>query len=98
MIRTREFSHVGKFFKFTILDEMDITIKQAAINLGISRKTLSEFINGKTKCSTIMARRLSDATGTDVSFWINMQANRDIMIAKDMKINNKIIPFSQNYN
>tara|TARA_R110000765_G_scaffold88147_3_gene168715 strand:+ start:967 stop:1269 length:303 start_codon:yes stop_codon:yes gene_type:complete len=94
MIQTRKPSHPGEFFKFTILDERDITVKDGASYLGVTRKTLSEFVNGKSKCSHTMARRLSIATGTGVSMWINMQAKLDAWEAENMELPEDIQPLS----
>lgn len=93
MKRIRKPSHPGKFFKYTVLDEREISITSAAVNLGITRKALSEFTNGKTKCSHSMARRLAEATGSDVGIWIMMQANLDTWEAENMIIEDSIIPF-----
>jgi len=90
MIQTRKPSHPGVFFKFTILDERGITVKDGASYLGVTRKTLSEFVNGKAKCSHTMARRLSVATSTSVSIWINMQAKLDAWEAENMELPNNI--------
>ncbi|MCI2285457.1 addiction module antidote protein, HigA family [Colwellia sp. MSW7] len=51
-----------------------------------TRKALSEFVNGKVKCSHAMARRLSEATGTGVAIWINMQAKLDTWEAENMEL------------
>jgi addiction module HigA family antidote len=67
MIQTRKPSHPGMFFKFTVLDDRGISITSAAGSLGVTRKALSEFVNGRSKCSHAMARRLSEATGTGVA-------------------------------
>ncbi|PWI32194.1 addiction module antidote protein, HigA family [Vibrio albus] len=77
-------SHPGVYFKYTILDERGISITQAAEYLGVTRKTMSEFVNGKAKCSHAMARRLAESTGTGVAFWINMQAKLDTWEAENM--------------
>ena len=95
MRMTRKPSHPGKFFKHTILDEREISITTAAINLGVTRKALSEFVNGKAKCSHAMARRLAEATGTGVGIWIMMQAKLDTWEAENMVIDNAIIPFEK---
>ncbi|MCI2285450.1 HigA family addiction module antitoxin [Colwellia sp. MSW7] len=86
MTQTRKPSHPGEFFKFTILNERGISITSAAKSLGITRKALSEFVNGKVKCSHAMARRLSEATGTGVAIWINMQAKLDTWEAENMEL------------
>jgi addiction module HigA family antidote len=98
MIQTRKPSHPGMFFKFTVLDDRGISITSAAGSLGVTRKALSEFVNGRSKCSHAMARRLSEATGTGVAIWINMQAKLDTWEAENMDISeltgNPITPFA----
>lgn len=95
MKQTRKPSHPGKFFKFAILDEQGMSITYAAEHLGLTRKALSEFVNGKSKCSHAMARRLAEATGTGVSFWIMMQANLDTWEAENMLIDEDIQLFDR---
>lgn len=94
MRQIRKPSHPGKFFKFTILDERGISITAAAEHLGVTRKALSEFVNGKAKCSHAMARRLAESTGTGVAIWINMQAKLDTWEAENMDkpTNIKLLP------
>jgi len=92
MRQIRRPSHPGVFFKATVLDERNISITSAAMNLGVTRKALSEFVNGKAKCSHAMARRLAEATGTGVGIWINMQAKLDTWEAENMDID-EVIPF-----
>jgi addiction module HigA family antidote len=98
MIQTRKPSHPGMFFKFTVLDDRGISITSAAGSLGVTRKALSEFVNGRSKCSHAMARRLSEATGTGVAIWINMQAKLDTWEAENMDLTeltgNPITPFA----
>ena len=90
MRQNRKPSHPGEFFKFTVLDERGISITSAAEYLGVTRKALSEFVNGKTKCSHAMARRLAESTGTGVAIWINMQAKLDTWEAENMEKPNNI--------
>ena len=95
MSQVRKPSHPGEFFKFTVLDERRISITSAAEHLGVTRKTLSEFVNGKAKCSHSMARRLAEATKTSVSIWINMQAKLDTWEAENMEMPQDITVFSE---
>lgn len=94
MRQIRKPSHPGEFFKFTVLDARGISITSAAEHLGVTRKALSEFVNGKAKCSHAMARRLAEATGTGVAIWINMQAKLDTWEAEhmDTPLNIKSLP------
>ena len=90
MRQIRKPSHPGEFFKFTILDERGISITSAAEHLGITRKALSEFVNGKAKCSHAMARRIAESTGSGVAVWINMQAKLDTWEAEHMDMPSNI--------
>lgn len=94
MRQIRKPSHPGIFFKAMILDERKITITDAAEYLGITRKSLSEFVNGKAKCSHAMARRLAESTGTGVAIWINMQAKLDTWEAENMDMPSNIMSFN----
>lgn len=84
MTQMRKPAHPGAFFKRTILDKRGISVTEAAKLLGVSRKTLSGFINEKSMCSHSMAKRLAVSVGTGVGVWINMQANFDTWIAETM--------------
>lgn len=77
------------------LDERGISITLAASHLGVIRKTLSELINGKARCSHAMARRLAETTGTDVSLWIMIQAKLDTWKAENMDMSggHAVTPF-----
>ncbi|UTM59227.1 HigA family addiction module antitoxin [Photobacterium sp. CCB-ST2H9] len=92
MKQLRKPSHPGEFFKEEILEERGISVTMAAELLGVTRKTLSAFINGHSKCSHTMARRLAEATGTGVAFWINMQARLDTWEAENMVLETEVKP------
>ncbi len=50
--------HPGSILKEDILPELDISITEAASQLGVSRVALSRVINGKAAISAEMAIRL----------------------------------------
>ena len=60
--------------------------------LGVSRKTLSEFINVKSSLSPEMALRISMATNTSVESWMNMQQKLTLWTARQHEPSN-VIPF-----
>jgi antitoxin HigA-1 len=57
---------------------LGITITEAAKNLGISRKTLSELVNGKCALSPELAVRIGRATNTSPESWLAMQTKLDL--------------------
>lgn len=84
MSTSREPTHPGLFVKSEILNERGLSITTCAKSLGVSRKTLTEFTQGKRRCSVVMARRLAEVFGTSPASWINMQAKRDMWLATNM--------------
>ena len=53
-----------------------------ALNLGVSRKTLSKIINGKGSVSPEMALRLSRAFDTTPDLWLNLQKKYDLWVVE----------------
>lgn len=88
----RKPTSAGEFFKENILKERGISVTLAAEYLDITRKSLSAFIKGDTRCSTVMTRRLAEATGTGVAFWINMQAKLDAWEAERITLDSEVFP------
>jgi len=75
-------AHPGEVLKEMYLEPLELTVTNAAESLGITRKTLSELINGRSGISTSMALRLSKAFGTTPELWLNMQQNYDLWKTK----------------
>lgn len=75
-------AHPGEVLKGLYLDQLEITITQAAANLGVSRRVLSLLVNGKAGISVEMALRLAEALNTTPELWLNMQQNHDLWHAK----------------
>ena len=70
--------HVGEVIKEEYLIPLGLTVTEAALKLGVTRKALSELVNGKTGISIKMAIKLSKAFNTSVQMWINMQMEYDL--------------------
>ena len=74
--------HPGEILKEMYLSPLELTITEAAKSLGVTRKTLSELVNGRAGISTMMALRLSKAFDTTPELWLNIQQNHDLWEAK----------------
>ncbi len=85
MINQRKPTHPGKVFLEDVIKPLGITITDAAKNLGVSRKTLSEFVNCKSSLSPEMAVRISEATNTSPESWLSMQTKLNLWIALQNK-------------
>jgi len=64
MIIKRKPTHPGILLKEDVLKPLGLTITDAAKDLGVSRKSLSELINERISLSPDMAVRISKATKT----------------------------------
>ena len=91
MLTKRKPVHPGHLFKEEVLIPLELTVTQAALDLGISRKALSEFLNGRSSLSPEMAIRIGKATRTSPESWLNMQTKLDLW--KIEKKNPEVIPF-----
>ena len=89
---TRKPTHPGAVFLEDVMKPLNLSVTDAASMLGVSRKTLSEFINGKSSLSPEMALRIGKATNTSVESWMNMQQKLTLWNARKYEPNN-VIPF-----
>jgi addiction module HigA family antidote len=74
--------HPGEVIRELCLKPLGISVTDAAKALGVSRKSLSELLNGKSGVSAEMAIRLSIAFNTSAESWLYQQAQRDLWEAK----------------
>jgi len=74
--------HPGEVLRELCLEPLGVTVTDAAKALGVSRKALSELLNGKTGISPEMALRLSIAFDTTPESWLTQQMHYDLWQAK----------------
>ena len=84
----RQPQHPGAILRRNILEPAGLSVTDSARYLGITRKAMSEFLNGKARCSLAMAKRLSIATDSNVSFWLNLQTRLDVWEAEQLQVEN----------
>jgi addiction module HigA family antidote len=70
--------HPGKVIRELCIDPLGLSVTEVAQALGVTRKALSELLNGKTGISPEMAIRLSMAFNTTPESWLNQQAQYDL--------------------
>ena len=70
--------HPGEVLRELCLEPMGLSVTEAADALGVSRKTLSSILNGRTGISPEMAIRLSKAFDTSPESWLNQQQQYDL--------------------
>ena len=69
--------HPGSLIKADI-DELGLSIVEAAKGLGISRQQLHSVIAGRASVTPEMAIRLEKALGSTADTWLSVQMNYDL--------------------
>jgi antitoxin HigA-1 len=69
--------HPGTFIREEILDELGLSVTDAAKALDVRRATLSDLINGNAALSAEMALRIEKAFGVKMEMLLNMRAWHD---------------------
>jgi antitoxin HigA-1 len=77
--------HPGEILKALCLEPLGLTITEAAKALGVSRKTLSNVLNGHAGVSPEMAVRLSLAFDTTAESWLGQQLQYDLWQAEQKR-------------
>ena len=74
--------HPGEVLRELCLEPLGISVTDAAEALGVSRKTLSSILNGRSGISPEMAIRLAKAFDTSPESWLNQQVQYDLWQAE----------------
>ena len=85
--------HPGQVLKGLYLEPLELSITDAAKGLGVTRKTLSQLINGHHAVTPDMALRLAEAFNTTPQLWLNMQQNFDLRQAEKKEKNYTVQQF-----
>ena len=73
--------HPGLSVRHDCIEPLGLTVAAAAKRLGVSRKQLSDIVNGHAGISPEMAIRLDKAFGGGAETWYRMQAAYDLALA-----------------
>ena len=80
--RNRRPSLPGEILKTLFLEPRNITISEIAEVLGVSRKHMSQIVNGHARFDPMIAARLAKVLKTSVEVWVGLQADVDAWEAK----------------
>jgi addiction module HigA family antidote len=75
-------AHPGEIVREECLKPLGLTVTAAAEALGITRKALSDLLNGHTGVSPDMAIRLEQVFGSTADTWLRLQMQRDLWEAR----------------
>ena len=85
--------HPGETIRELCLEPVGLSVTAAAEGLGVSRKALSELLNGHAGISPEMAIRLAKAFGGSAESWLTQQMHYDLAQAQTKARNVKVKRF-----
>ncbi len=77
--------HPGELLRDLWLKPLGLSVKDAAVALNVSRKTISELVNVKAGITPEMALRLELAFGKGADSWLAHQAAYDLWCLEDQR-------------
>jgi addiction module HigA family antidote len=75
-------AHPGEVIRESCLKPLGLTVTEAAEGLGVTRKALSDLLNGHSGVSPEMAIRLEKVGWSTADAWLRMQMTRNLWQAR----------------
>ena len=75
-------AHPGEIVREDCLAPLGLTVTAAADALGVTRKALSDLLNGHSGVSPDMAIRLEKVGWSTADHWLRLQLQRDLWEAR----------------
>jgi addiction module HigA family antidote len=90
--------HPGEILQEEFMKPLGISQNRLGRDLGVSPRRINEIVHGKRSITADTALRLSRYFGTSAEFWLGLQTDYDLDVAKDAldeKIIREVIVLSQ---
>lgn len=78
----RQPTHPGALLREDVLPALDLSVKEAAVQLRVSRQNLHRLLAGEIAVTPEMALRLGKFCGNGPALWLRMQAAHDLWKAE----------------
>src|SRR6185312_5395577 len=76
-------THPGELFRDIVLAELQLSVSEAARQLGVSRQTLHAIMSGRSVVTAEMALRFGKFCGNGPGLWMRMQQAFDLWEAQN---------------
>jgi antitoxin HigA-1 len=84
--------HPGEIIREDCLVPLELTVTGAAAALGVTRKALSDLLNGHSGVSADMAIRLEKMGWSTADHWLRVQMQRNLWTARQHADRLKVTP------
>ena len=78
--------HPGETIREDILKPLDMSVNQLAKALSVDAARLNEIVRGRRGITADTALRLSRYLGTSAEFWLGLQTDYDLRVARQLKL------------
>jgi len=75
--------HPGEVLLEEFLKPFGLSQHRLALNIGVDARRINEIVQGKRRVTADTALRLSHFFGTSAQFWMGLQSDYDLDVAKD---------------
>ena len=75
--------HPGEILKEEFMEPLNISQNKLGRDLAVSPRRINEIIHGKRSVTADTALRLSRYFGNSASFWMGLQMDYDLDVARD---------------
>ena len=79
---THQASHPGEILLLEFLEPVNISQSELARAMKVPRMRISELVRGERSVSVDTALRLARVLNTTAEFWLNLQADYDLRLAR----------------
>ena len=79
---THQASHPGEILLLEFLEPVNIRQSELARAMKVPRMRISELVRGERSVSVDTALRLARVLNTTAEFWLNLQADYDLRLAR----------------
>jgi antitoxin HigA-1 len=74
--------HPGEILKDDVLEPLEMSVNQLAKALAVGAATLNEIVRGRRGITADTALRLARYLGTSAAFWLNLQVDFELRVAR----------------
>ena len=78
--------HPGETLREDVLRPLGISVNQLAKRLAVDATRLNDIVRGRRGISADTALRLARYLGTSAEFWMGLQADYDLRLARQAKL------------
>jgi addiction module HigA family antidote len=78
--------HPGETIREDVLEPLNLSVNQLAKSLGVTAARVNDIVRGRRGITADTALRLARYLGTSPEFWLGLQLEYDLRLARNAKL------------